>query len=242
MAKKNFFVGMLAVTLVFGMALAGCKSDDDGGGGLPAIDEEVSGREKIEYSDVPLTWDEEEEDISDLNIGSSSSKKTIVGNGTWFVTAGTLTLSLPQTPSSGTATLATTSLSSLFGDTASGNALSLTAADASFVLVDELVDSSNHISRDWGIQTDTSQTRSQICYIYVNKDVTITRDAKNITQSEGEDSWTAPYAAVSLPLKTGWNLVQSDMAVTGTEHSFTGGYTVKMADKDVPWNVNVYGG
>ncbi|MDR3311906.1 MAG: hypothetical protein LBS64_02085 [Spirochaetaceae bacterium] len=35
MAKKGFFVGMLAVTLVFGMALAGCEQSSGGGGADP---------------------------------------------------------------------------------------------------------------------------------------------------------------------------------------------------------------
>jgi hypothetical protein len=66
----------------------------------------------------------------------------------------------------------------------------------------------------------------EIYYIYVSGDITIAREAKTI----GNRS----YNAVNLPLKTGWNLVQVDRKRPqsgGGNHIFT----VKIADKDIPW-------
>jgi hypothetical protein len=67
---------------------------------------------------------------------------------------------------------------------------------------------------------------SEIYYIYVSGDITITRPAKTIGNRI--------YNAINLSLKTGWNLVQVNRKRPqsgGGNHIFT----VKIADKDLPW-------
>jgi hypothetical protein len=70
---------------------------------------------------------------------------------------------------------------------------------------------------------------SIIVYVYVDKDVTLSRDAKSWTDN-GE---TVSYTAINLPLIHGWNLVQTDLHQTETSATVT----VKIADKNVPWTV-----
>jgi hypothetical protein len=253
MAKKGFFVGMLAkvtvvtLALVFGMALAGCKGDDDGGLSLnlSAIDEEVSGRtEAIEYSNISLTRSVLSEitdaATAELNIGSSSSKKTIGGDGEWFVTNGKLTLSLPAVPSN-TIALSTAALDlrAIFFDISDSNELSFTVNNANFVLVYELRDSQdqshNYLIDRSVIKRDgvTYGIMCTICYLYVDKAVTITRSAKSIMEQE---DYAIAYSSINLQLKAGWNLVQLD-----DYRTLSGGTrTVKLADKDVPWSVNAW--
>jgi hypothetical protein len=79
------------------------------------------------------------------------------------------------------------------------------------------------------------QRMSGIFYLYVGKDVTLTRAAKQATKEDV----TVTYRAINLPLKAGWNLIQLDQdtrettATTGT--TTTGIVELKIADKNVPW-------
>jgi hypothetical protein len=221
MAKKGFFVGMLAVTLVFGMALAGCSSDDGGGLSLnlPAITEPVSGQPTITYTNVPLTG----ESIPNIALQTKNY-------GTWSVTDGKLSLTLTTPSNPVILSKEVQALRDIFGDTTGANKLDLSVEDAKFVVVFNLEKTegqdSYKISRGAGAGDATSFIECAIRYLYVDKDVTITRDAK----TAADDFIT--YAAINLPLKAGWNLVQTDENGTQSESS----NTIKLADKDVPWS------
>jgi hypothetical protein len=78
----------------------------------------------------------------------------------------------------------------------------------------------------------TYYNRYDIIHVYVSSDVTFTRGAKTIKTEYSNGPIN--YSAVNLPLKTGWNLVQTDY--NGTETSGT--HTVKIATKNIPWTLN----
>jgi hypothetical protein len=75
------------------------------------------------------------------------------------------------------------------------------------------------------------QIISLIFYLYVEKDVTLTRAAKTFTAQ----GLPGTYRAINLPLKAGWNLIQLDQ--DAYENS---GFKVelKIADKDVSWRLS----
>jgi hypothetical protein len=83
-------------------------------------------------------------------------------------------------------------------------------------------DTNYSISRK-AVDTDnkTYQYGSQIVYVYVNQDVTLSRDAKNWEISDGEYTGNIKWAAVNLALKAGWNLVQIDSNTTANGNNMT---------------------
>jgi hypothetical protein len=84
------------------------------------------------------------------------------------------------------------------------------------------------------VETDekTYYRVSQIIYLYVSKDVTLSAQSG---QNEG-----FIYTAFDLSLKAGWNLLQMDVGGDLTQPSGT--LSIHIATKNVPWTVNVTGG
>jgi hypothetical protein len=81
---------------------------------------------------------------------------------------------------------------------------------------------------------------SSIGYVYVSKDVTLSREkstqVSTWTDDDGnEQTYTTIYNKFSLSLKSGWNLVQID----NDDKATNGTTTVKFADKDVPWSIDI---
>jgi hypothetical protein len=115
----------------------------------------------------------------------------------------------------------------LFGDDQWDTTSSFTP-DPTTVEFSELGESLGAIERYYQ-DTDmkTYATTSEIRYVYVNGDVTITRAAQIINEDGRDTAW----AAIDLELKTGWNLVQIDRHET--EDTKTA--ALKIADKEIPW-------
>jgi hypothetical protein len=94
----------------------------------------------------------------------------------------------------------------------------------------------------WETDEKTYNVGVQIVYVYVDNDCTVTRNAKTWEESFDGTRWTLTYSAINLPLKKGWNLVQINGQMTRESADSdvgTGTYTVKIADKDVPWVIYV---
>jgi hypothetical protein len=224
---RGVFVG-LAVLLVAMVALTGCgDKPGDGSNGkdtLSSIDEETTGQAEISYTDVALTG-EGASDLTFEEYENSDDGYTIE------VTDGKLTLSL-TTPSS-TESVSTFFDRNLFGSDdddfkADPDTVNITTLDAFY---NEL--NNCRVQRHWR-DTDekTYYKSSQIVYVYVDADVTITRAVKQFEDEECVINWSA----IHLPLKKGWNLVQVDNNDTLT--GGTGTATTKIADKNVPWVVS----
>ncbi|GHT73413.1 hypothetical protein FACS1894124_1760 [Spirochaetia bacterium] len=230
--KKAIMVGMLAAVLAFGLVLAGCDNGNGGGdddGPLPGIKEETTGKETIAYSDISVSG------IANASYANTSNGYTIA------VSGGKLTLSL-TTP---TYTEPVSGFGSwLFGQDYSSwnnatnsavytNPFTASPANVNIAVQDSFAVDSNwteSVARYWE-DTDgtTYQKSSQIVYVYVSGDVALTRAAIKRNGDHGDPDTN--YAAISLSLKKGWNLVQVDSNYTASG----GSVTVKIADKDIPW-------
>jgi hypothetical protein len=205
---------MLGMVLAFSLAIVSCSHEGSGVPELPAIDEATTGRPSITYTNIALSGE-----------GASAFTMAQYNNAaqgyTIAVTAGKMTLSL-TTPSSPVPVNTVLSANSgLFKGAASNN------ASANIVDLDPFdAGSSYGIGR---IKTDQATYANMIYYVYVSADVILTGTA----HSESEESFVVNYAAFSLPLKRGWNLVQRDQNVTTS--SMSGTSMIKIADKNVPW-------
>jgi hypothetical protein len=232
--KHGLFLGF--AVLLLAEIFTGCPTDgdsgDDGGLDLPDITEETSGRETITVTAAAL----ESEDASDAS-GVTIPSQTIGsggGYGTWSVTAGKLTLTL-NTPSGSDARVISdwfsnngSGVGSLFGSVEGGNVVTVSDDTAQIVYVHNLKGTGNSTEyeierRKYKTDNSTYSLGSNISYVYVDKDVTFTRAKKQIEETT--------YNAIALPLKTGWNLVQTDSNYTRTSST----EAVKIADKDIPW-------
>jgi hypothetical protein len=99
----------------------------------------------------------------------------------------------------------------------------LSVADAQYAELDLMV-GTKYLDREiYATDGATYQNGKEITYIYVDRDVTITRAAYS---SNGNT-----YPAVSLALRTGWNLIQENSYYTET----SGTVNVALATEDVPW-------
>ena len=227
---KALLAGMAAMVLAFGLVLAGCDNGDpkpDGGGGLNlgGVTEETTGRTEIEVTGATLTG-------ATASDGTYSSDK---GNFSATVSSGKLSFTLgAPTSLNSIGDLNGDEDSDFFGSTKDGNALTISDSSAKFLTVSWFyaqISGGYGISRRaWKTDEATYYDDSAITYFYVDKDVTLTRAAKTI-EFERE---TVSYAAINIPLKKGWNLVQTDSHSTQTSSA----YTVKIATNDVPWSVS----
>jgi hypothetical protein len=231
--KRFFLFGLPVLLLALGLALAGCGGDDDGDGGgdglnLPGIDEPTTGRETIKSPDGG---------ISLTGLPSSLEEKTDSTGATFSVKGGKFSFELPKSPNNQNTLANNSSLrSTLFNDSQATD-YTTTAEEATFASVTRFSwstgDTSYSINRR-ASETDekTYEYSSEIVYIYVSENVTLSRAAKTSTDSQVD--------AVNLALKAGWNLVQKDRRYTVSGSTGTEKITVKIADKNVPWTLRVH--
>jgi hypothetical protein len=78
--------------------------------------------------------------------------------------------------------------------------------------------------------------QSDIFFVYATGDVTITREAKEVSGLE-DKWWNAKYAAVNLSFKEGWNLLQIDTKETFTPDGQDNirDRTLKIVDQGLTW-------
>jgi hypothetical protein len=238
MKQKGFWAGILASMLVFGLGFVSCGGDDDDdppGLNLPPITEETIGQESIAVTDEPL--------IGDAPDGEYTWGEYTGRGFTATVTGGKLSFTL-GTPDDAQLQSFSQLLNGLWYECP----VSATDGDQEETLTPS-VDTAKyywfstfHNAGDEvrlfrsAVATDnaTYYKGSYIDYFYVDKDVTLTRAALTITDDDGDiDS----YAAVSLPLQKGWNLVQTDFHVTISTTSYITTNTSYIATKNVPWIV-----
>jgi hypothetical protein len=231
-AKSRKRLAGFAVLLVAAIfTMTGCSADDDGDD-LPPINEQTTGVPKVEVKDVKLA-------------GAGASKVTIVpqtigeGYGTWSVTNGVLALTLDTPIADVDLQTSTDWLSNeedggrFFGstDTDGDDAVKTDDKDGNVNIASQsfFPSPAYYIERLKAENDDAAYVKSSnIVYIYVSKDITLSRGKVMIPD------YCATYSAFNLPLKQGWNLMQSDLNVpTGKD----GTVTIKIADKDVPWTV-----
>jgi hypothetical protein len=230
MKKKVFVLGLLATALAVGLVLAGC---DTGGGGddgdglqLPSIDEETTGLTTVTGSNISVP-----------GLDSSLSHTQEATDGVAFSVADgkfSFTLSTPNNTSvwdnSGLGWY-------LFGKVDADYEAAVTPNDAAFALVDEFSWGEDNQIYRMAIDTNkkTYMNRSEIVYVYVSKDVTLSRAAKTWTYTDEEWTENTNWNEVNLALKTGWNLVQIDSHETESGNTGTETATVKIATNNVPW-------
>jgi hypothetical protein len=202
------------------------------GWSAPAIAEPVTGRASITYTGIALTGDGASITVPRVTNADAGTELSITGGKL------TLTLTTPAAP------LAISTLPikkdandayngwGIFGNTNGDNALTfdpanggVTAASIGSFSVDNSGYGGYKIARG-AYDTDEAgyENGTEICYIYVSGDVTITRAAKTIGRNY--------YHAINLPLKAGWNLVQVDQKRPKSGGSV---FSVKIAGKDIPW-------
>jgi hypothetical protein len=245
--KKNyskFFVGMLALALVFGFMLMGCP--DDGGGGddkldLPPLGEQATGAASVTVTNAPLT-------IMD-KYGNHSSAADVTGD-VWAdefstkvgtITAGKLNLTLATPSDDKLSPISELGDYYFFGERP-GHVLSSSddtakyAADHHF----NVYTTGNHttaiykLARDAGASDFSTFWELEIIYIYVDTDVVLKRAAFTESVVDDGEKWKEQYAAINLQLKAGWNLVQKYDYVS-SPNVWDTSYTI--ANKNVPWVV-----
>ncbi len=253
-------LGILGLALVFGFTGCDPNGDDDDdqpgndrpatGLNLPAIDEPTTGLSTVTVTDYDLGDEWNDTSISDntyITVSKAGSPSESVG--TWSVTAGKLALEITEAPSAD-ATIGVADLNgvnvdeygSIFGRTDAGYELTIDPTDsaarfgiASFGYFDINDQSTRYdLDRSARVSDETTYSDSSVIdYVYVSADVTITRAEKAWTETYTEGTYNMTYAAINLPLKAGWNLVQRDTYMTSNSETIT----IKIADKNVPWEL-----
>ncbi|MDR3171454.1 MAG: hypothetical protein LBU17_07485 [Treponema sp.] len=261
MKKHGIFFGFAVLFLAAIFTMTGCPTDDDGGddggnnGGLdlPAITEETTGQAKIEVNGATLVGEnalagkEATITIGEQTIPSYGGSE---GYGTWWVNEGkfSLILNTPSDPYTEGISNWLDAESHFFGSIEAG--YEVTVSDKSAKIVTPYFSGSSGSIRysvdRMKYETDetTYYNESTIQYVYVSKNVTLSREQKTITdEDEDEDegqsyTYNDTYSAFTLPLKAGWNLVQTDENMTLTSSStINTTIAIKIADKDVPWTI-----
>ena len=237
MNQRKWAGGLLALTLLFGMTLAACDTPtgdtgspgtpkDDPGGDFPAITEPVTGRATITYTNVPVEGAD----------GITRSEVTTGDGITFSMSGGKMNMSFPQNPSRGGGS------SSLIEHL--GLLLNMTITPPlteieNIVYLPDIFSEyrgSFRLARRWSEGALPNDYKwSQISYIYVSTNVTFNRAAATTETQQSHDglSILSTYSALNLALKTGWNLVRVDYTFNSSTNTDT--YTVKIADKDIPW-------
>jgi hypothetical protein len=133
-----------------------------------------------------------------------------------------------------------------FGYTGSGNEVAISDPDATMLRMTSMYyddeEDDEHIDRSVEIREETFAKASDISYIWVDRDCTLSRGAKTMSFPDGKENGgdyhgeTVEFSAFELPLKAGWNLVQMNRYQYGNEGK-NRIITVKIADRDVPWTV-----
>jgi hypothetical protein len=221
MKRLTRLLGIIAMAAVIATGMAGCSSgddDDDGLINLPAINEQTTGRESITGTNIPL---EAGQNITQAFVNSLNlAEETYYNGSTWSIKDGKLTFFL------GTPTY-TSTLDAETYHLKDWTDVQVSPADAQAYIFD------GFSSYDYGVarfkaETDekTYYRYSEIIYVYVSKDVTV-------SGKSGKDDYST-YTALNLPFKAGWNLLQQDSSQTQDG----GTLSLHIATKNVPWTVN----
>jgi hypothetical protein len=239
--KRFFLFGLPVLLLALGLALAGCGGDDGDDGGddglnLPGIgDEPTTGQKTVTGSGITVSGEGMPQTLVEQTDNYTGAKFSITG--------GKFSFTLPENPTNPQVLADNESLlDTLFYDRDAEDYTTTPAAasDATFVSVTDFYwnsgSTSYSISREAYKEEETYWDFSEIAYVYVNKDVTLGRAAKNLTDHGVE----IQVGVVNLALKKGWNLVQKDGHGTESGDTYTEAVTVKIADKNVPWTLDVY--
>jgi hypothetical protein len=239
--KRFFLFGLPVLLLAWGLVLVGCGSDDDDGGddgiNLPGITEETTGRATITGSNIT---------VSGAGMPQELAEQTDYNGAKFSITGGKFSFTLPQSPTNLEAFGAENKnlldeLLGLGGSSSSGE------NSEGFVTVRRFSWSEDNtyywIQRE-AYETDekTYMDSSEITYVYVSKDVTLSCAAGEDTDTDGDETYIIRWGAVNFALKTGWNLVQTNSHGTQSGNTYTETVTVKIADKDVPWMFDTHSG
>jgi hypothetical protein len=226
MKRLTKLLGIIAMAAVIATGMAGCSSDDDddGLGNLPAINEQTTGRESITGTDIPLEAGRHttQAAVNSLNLAG----ETNYNGAAWSVKDGKLTFSL------GTPTY-TSTFDAEDDYLEDWTDVQVSPADAQAYMFERFYSMDDDYYYDVGrrkVETDeqTYYRSSEIIYLYVSKDVTVSG------KSGKDDAFT--YTALNLSLKAGWNLLQENSSQTKT----SGTQSVSIATKNVPWAVTLW--
>jgi hypothetical protein len=126
----------------------------------------------------------------------------------------------------------------VFGRTDSGYEVTFSPGSTNALVISNfLVGGANSYSVSrYAYETDSSTYVHEITifYIYVDNNCTFSRLGK--TWTEGGASRT--YGEFNIALEAGWNLVQLQVNMPTTQQSNDRTFSLKIADKNVPWTVN----
>jgi hypothetical protein len=235
--SRGLLVGFAVLLMAAIFTFTGCPTDsDDGGDDLPPIDGQTTGITTVTET-VKLAAAEGVPNVTGITIEEQTIPFDGEGAsyGSWSVTDGELTLEL-DTPSGDNVNSSADWLEyfgfQFFIDTTGPNAVKAEPATgvniASTGFFNSSTDDSYYIERSKQ-ETDekTYMKESSIVYIYVSGDITLSRGKVEIS--------VGTFNAFNLPLKTGWNLVQTDTYANFTTMSAT--MTIKIANEDVPWTI-----
>jgi hypothetical protein len=224
--KDLLLTGLIALAAV--ITFSGCPTGDDDSSSSGET-EKVTGIPAVEESGILLVpWEDLE--VESVTIPS----QPVPGMGdSWFqVTKGKLSFKL-GTPDSLDSSMIGDVYELMFGPPAAGEVeISGSAKIKAFRAFHYYNDSISYYIERYHSETDNNYAKeSFIYYIYVDKDCTLSRPARNWQDEERNYN----YEAVDLRLKAGWNLVQLDVGGTLPLSNLTA--TAKIADKDVPWRL-----
>jgi hypothetical protein len=222
--KNLLLTGLIALAAV----TIGCPTGDDDSSSpptefqFPPIDEPTTGQAQVTGSNISLT---------DYTGGDIPSTSSAYEGSTFWVTGGKLSFTL-DTP---TSFYQPGVDPDFFGRTSAGYEVTVSDSSTQAALFEGFSSPNNGttIAR-YKFDTDgkTYQLECKIAYIYVDRNCTFSREAKEWIKTDNP-SYTEKYAAFNLELKTGWNLVQTDTYAIRTE----GTTTLRIATKDVPWSI-----
>ncbi|MDR3335303.1 MAG: hypothetical protein LBT13_10545 [Treponema sp.] len=203
---------------------------------LPGITEEASGRPTITVTNATL----EGEGASNVTIPSQT-----INGGTWSVTAGKLNLTLNTPSTQAVSTWLSNDGRHFVGSVDGENVVTISDNTAQITSIKGLRYRANSIDyyverAKYETDEETYIMASGIAYVYVSKDVTLNRGQKQGGLGDSA-TVTVTYSAFTLPLKTGWNLVQIDeeLQIYEDMKPTSGTMAVKIANRNVPWTIKV---
>jgi hypothetical protein len=249
--KKTFLLGIPALALVFGLLFTACSDGDDGDGdGLPGLSGAPTGVTEIKVEGVQVTEDTRAEDSYVPVYTNTAATGDVYWSGKkvgTLATGGKLTFTI-GTPDDNSLTTLTADTARYLIDSDNSHALTVTPVDVQCALLQDLTvgDGGNkYLSRYYTDSDGKTWMKSKsIAYVYVDKDVGITRAAFTSEGTQEYDGKTYTFAntynAVSLSLKAGWNLIQTTQDLTATNDSTNQKTTVSytLATDEVPWVYN----